>query len=320
MKLGVMASGIAALGWDGALDFCRRQCLDAIEIPCGLYPRHRLFVPQELLTDRSRQQRVKDDLTRAGLTLSALGCAGNPVHPDADLARRFEEVHDTTVRLAADLGVSVVNCFSGCPGGAPGDRTPNWVTCPWPTEFARIHEYQWNDVLLPFWHRKTSEARNLGVRLAIEMHPGNAVYNPEGLLRLRRHAGDHLGCNFDPSHLFWQGIDPVEAVRALGSAIFHVHAKDTGLDAANIRNNGVLDVKSYGDLAGRAWVFRTCGYGHGDEFWKPFVSILRRVDYDGVLSIEHEDSYLSFGEGFEKAVTYLRSVLIREPAAQAWWY
>jgi sugar phosphate isomerase/epimerase len=231
-------------------------------------------------------------------------------------ARRFEDVHDATVRLAGALGVDVVCCFSGCPGGALGERTPNWVTCPWPSEFAQSHEYQWNEVLLPFWQRKARAAQECGVRLALEMHPGNAVYNPEALLRLRKRCGEAIGCNFDPSHLFWQGIDPVEAIRELADAIFHVHAKDTALDATNIRKNGVLDVKSYADLAGRAWVFRTCGYGHGDEFWKPFVSMLRRVGYVGVLSIEHEDSYLSWREGFDKAMTYLRGVVIREPAGQ----
>jgi sugar phosphate isomerase/epimerase len=322
MKLGVMASGIAALGWDGALAFCRQLGLDAIEVPCGLYPRHRLFAPDELLADPARCQRARDDLAGAGLVLSALGCAGNPVHPDPDQARQFEEIHDATVRLAAALGVDVVCCFSGCPGGGPGERTPNWVTCPWPTEFARIHEYQWSDVLVPFWQRKAREARDVGVRLAMEMHPGNSVYHPESLLRLRRQAGEALGCNLDPSHLFWQGIDPVEAARVLGEAgaVFHVHAKDCALDAANVRLNGVLDTKGYGDLAGRAWVFRTCGYGHGDEFWKPFVSMLRRVGYDGTLSIEHEDSYLSGREGLTKAVAYLREVIIREPAGQAWWF
>ncbi len=322
MKLGVMASGIAALGWDAALAFCRQLGLEAIEVPCGRYPKHHLFAPDELLDDAGRRQRVRDDLARAGLTLSALGCAGNPVHPDPDEARRFEAAHDTTVRLAAALGVAVVNCFSGCPGGAPGERTPNWVTCPWPTEFSRMRDYQWNDVLLPFWERKAAESREAGVRLAIEMHPGNAVYNPETLLRLRQHAGASLGCNFDPSHLFWQGIDPVEAAREIGEAgaIYHVHAKDTALDPHNVRRNGVLDAKSYGDLPNRAWVFRTCGYGHGDEFWKPLVSMLRRVGYDSVLSIEHEDSYMSPREGFEKAVAYLRGVLIRESAGQAWWF
>jgi sugar phosphate isomerase/epimerase len=322
MRLGVMASGIAALGWDRALKFCTRLGLDCIEIPCGLYPKTLLLPPDDVLADPARQRPIKDDLARANLQISAIGCAGNPVHPDPDQARRYEDAHDAAIRLAACLGVDVACCFSGCPGGAPGDRTPNWVTCPWPTEFSHMVEYQWADVLVPFWTRKAKEAADLGVKLAFEMHPGNAVYNPETLLRLRAAAGPNVGCNFDPSHLFWQGIEPVEAVRVLGDAgaLFHVHAKDCGLDPHNVRVNGVLDTKSYGDLGGRAWVFRTCGYGHGDEFWKPFVSMLRCKGYDGTISVEHEDSYMSGEEGLTKAITYLRGLLIREPVGQAWWF
>jgi sugar phosphate isomerase/epimerase len=322
MKLGVMSSGIAALGWDRALAYCRQLGLEAIELPCGAYARTKLLDAAAVLEDRGAQQKIKDDVASHGLVISALSCHGNPVHPDPDVARAHERAQDVAVRLAPKLGVDVVCTFSGCPGGGPSDRTPNWVTCPWPTEFADMLAYQWNDVLVPYWRRKAGEARNEGVRIAFEAHPGFAVYNPETLLKLRRLAGDNLGANLDPSHFFWQGIDPAEAARVLGEAgaIYHVHAKDTALDANNTRINGVLDTKSYGDLAGRSWVFRTCGYGHGDEFWKPFVSMLRRVGYDHVLSIEHEDSYMNVPEGFTKAVNYLRGVLIREPAGQAWWF
>jgi sugar phosphate isomerase/epimerase len=322
MKLGVMSGGIASLGWDKALAYCRELGLDAIELACGAYGKTRLLDPETAIDDPSARQKVKDDLARHGLLLSALSCHGNPVHPNADEARRHERLHDATVRLAAKLGVGVVCTFSGCPGGAAGDRTPNWVTCAWPTEFNRILDYQWNEVLVPFWQRKAAEARDEGVRIAFEMHPGFAVYNTETLLKLRRLAGDNLGANFDPSHLFWQGIDPVEAARALGDAgaIYHVHAKDVALDPRNTAVNGVLDTKSYGDLHGRSWVFRTCGYGHGDEFWKRFVSMLRCKGYDHVLSIEHEDAYMSQREGFAKAVAYLRGVMIAEPAGQAWWF
>jgi sugar phosphate isomerase/epimerase len=322
MKLGVQSSGIAPLGWDRALAYCNDVGLDAIEFPCGVFARSPLLQAEALLNDRPAQRRLKDDLARYGLEISALSCHGNAVHPDADLAHRHEHTHDIAVRLAAQLGVGTVCTFSGCPGGAPGDKTPNWVTCSWPTEFQRILEYQWNDVLVPFWSRKSAEARNEGVRIGFEAHPGFAVYNPETLLKLRRLAGDNLGANLDPSHFFWQGIDPVEAARVLGDAgaIYHVHAKDTALDAHNVRVNGVLDTKSYGDLDHRAWVFRTCGYGHGDEFWKPFVSMLRQKGYDGALSIEHEDSYMSFDEGFRKAAAYLRGVLISAPAEKAWWF
>ncbi len=322
MKLGVMSSGIAALGWDKALAYCKELGLEAIELPCGAYAKSKLLDAETVLAEPALQQKIKDDVARHGLVISALSCHGNPVHPDPAVAGLHERAQDVAVRLAPKLGVNVVCTFSGCPGGSPGDHTPNWVTCAWPPEFPQILDYQWNQVLVPYWQRKAALARDEGVRIAFEAHPGFAVYNPETILKLRRLAGDNLGANLDPSHFFWQGIEPVEAARVLGDqgAIYHVHAKDTALDAHNMRINGGLDTKSYGNLAERSWVFRTCGYGHGDEFWKPFVSMLRSKGYDWVLSIEHEDSYMSVQEGFSKAVNYLRGVLIREPAGSAWWF
>lgn len=322
MKLGVMSASIAPLGWDRALAYCRELGLDAIELPCGAYAKSPLLSAEAALADASLRDKLMADVARHGLTISALSCHGNPVHPDPEVARLHERAQDVAVRLAPLLGVNVVCTFSGCPGGAPGDQTPNWVTCAWPPDYPKIRDYQWNDVLVPYWRRKMPEARDHGVRIALEAHPGFAVYNPETLLELRRQVGDDLGANLDPSHFFWQGIDPVEAARALGDAgaIFHVHAKDTGIDPHNTRVNGTLDTKSYGDLGRRSWVFRTCGYGHGDDFWKPFVSMLRCKGYDGVLSIEHEDSYMSVQEGLTKAVSYLRGVLIREEPAKAWWF
>ena len=322
MKLGIMSASIAPLGWDKALAYCRELGLDAIELPCGAFAKSPLLNAEAALADAALRDKIKADVARHGLTVSALSCHGNPVHPDPEVARLHEHAQDVAVRLAPKLGVNVVCTFSGCPGGAPGDRTPNWVTCAWPPDFLRIREYQWHDVLVPYWRRKIVEARDEGVRIALEAHPGFAVYNPETLLELRRHVGDDLGANLDPSHFFWQGIEPVEAARVLGDAgaLFHVHAKDTGIDAHNTRINGTLDAKSYGDLANRSWVFRTCGYGHGDDFWKPFVSMLRCKGYDGALSIEHEDSYMSVQEGLTKAVAYLRGVLIREEPAKAWWF
>jgi sugar phosphate isomerase/epimerase len=322
MLLGIMSASIGPLGWDKALAYCRQLGLGAIELPCGGYATSPLINAEALLADAALQRKIKDDLDRHGLVLSALSCHGNPVHPDPVIARAHERDHDITVRLAPKLGTSVVCNFSGCPGGAPGDHTPNWVTCAWPPDYPKILDYQWNEVLVPFWQRKAAEARNEGVCIAFEAHPGFAVYNPETILKLRKLAGANLGANLDPSHFFWQGIDPVEAARVLGAAgaIYHVHAKDTAIDPGNMRLNGGLDAKSYGDLANRSWGFRTCGYGHGDEFWKPFVSMLRSKGYDGALSIEHEDSYMSIQEGLTKAVSYLQGVLIREPAAQAWWF
>jgi sugar phosphate isomerase/epimerase len=139
------------------------------------------------------------------------------------------------------------------------------------------------------------------------------------LLKLRDACGKNLGANFDPSHLFWQGMEPIACVRKLGKAIFHVHAKDSKVDPFNTAVNGVLDTKHYGDEINRSWIFRTCGYGHTLGWWKDFVSMLRMVGYDGAISIEHEDSLMSSMEGLKKAVEFFKQVLIFEkPSAITW--
>lgn len=322
MKLGVMAAGLAQMGWEKALAYCQQVGLEAIELPVGAYPGKPFFDPDDLLASETAAQKIRDDCARHGLEIIGLAVHGNAVSPDPDLRAAHEKDHDVAVRLAPRLGTDVVITFSGCPGGSPDDRVPNWVTCAWPPEYESILRYQWDDVLIPFWSRKNRDAANHGVRIAFEAHPGFCVYNPETLLRLRDACGEQLGANLDPSHFFWQGIDPIEAARCFGDAncLFHVHGKDTAIDPENTRRNGTLDAKNYGDLHNRSWVFRTCGYGHGDEFWKPFVSMLRTKGYDGVISIEHEDALMSMQEGFEKAVAYLRAVIIQQPAGEAWWF
>lgn len=329
MKLGVMGAGLGAMGWDKALDYCKHVGLDAIELPVGAYPGAPFFNPREVLADPAAQRKIVEDVKRRGLEIIGLAVHGNPVSPDPAVREPHLADHDTAVRLARKLGTDVVINFSGCPGGSAKDAMPNWVTCAWPPEYGKILDYQWNDVLAPFWTKKAKEAAGEGVKIAFEAHPGFSVYNPDTLLRIRKlgaplggECPSNLGANLDPSHFFWQGIDPVESARVLGDAgaIFHVHGKDCGIDPHNMRRNGGLDTRSYADLHNRSWVFRTCGYGHGDEFWRPFVSMLRCKGYDGVISIEHEDSYMSIREGFEKAVSYLRGVIIREKAGGAWWF
>jgi sugar phosphate isomerase/epimerase len=174
-------------------------------------------------------------------------------------------------------------------------------------------------VVAPYWIEQAKFAADHGVKIAIEMHPGFVVYSPETMLKLRSLAGPAVGCNFDPSHLFWQSIDPIAAVRVLEGAIFHVHAKDTQIYSSNLPRTGVLDTKPYTDERARSWIFRTCGYGHGAEWWSEFISTLRMFGYDSVLSIEHEDSLLSPEEGLTKAANFLNSLVIREKPAAAWW-
>ena len=188
------------------------------------------------------------------------------------------------------------------------------MTCFWPDEYPKILDYQWNEVLIPFWDKQLEVCRSHGVtKVALEMHPGFCVYNTETMLKLRAAVGENIGANFDPSHLIWQGIEPVAAIRALGRAIFHVHAKDTKVDKYNTAVNGVLDTKHYGDEIHRSWVFRTVGYGNDMQYWRDMISNLKLVGYDDVLSIEHEDSFMSNEEGLEKAVRFLKDSVISSP-------
>jgi len=318
MKLGVFTPLLAQLPLDTVLEKLTGLGVTTVELSTGNYPGDP-HCKLSMLENDGELKSFQKTLNSHEVTISALSCHGNPLHPDKAQASLAQEVNRKTILLAEKLGVTTVVDFSGCPGGSVTATEPNWVTCPWPPEYGQILEYQWKEVVAPYWTERARFAEQHGVRIAIEMHPGFVVYSPETLLRLRAIAGPAIGCNYDPSHMFWQAIDPIAAIRILGDAIFHVHAKDTQMYAANLPCTGVLDTKPYTDEANRGWIFRTCGYGHGAEWWKEFVSTLRMFGYDNVLSIEHEDSLLSPEEGLTKAISFLDSVVVKEKPAAAWW-
>jgi sugar phosphate isomerase/epimerase len=315
VKLGVFDPIYGHLPFEPMLDRIAEIGLEAVELGCGNYPGDRHCRPAELLADDEACGRFDAAVRGRGLVIS---CHGNPVHPDPDRARHDDTVFHDTVRLASRLGVGVVNVFSGCPGDGPDATRPNWVTCLWPPEFAETLRWQWDDVLLPYWRQASAFAVDHGVRLAFEMHPGFCVYNPRTLLRLRSEVGDVIGANMDPSHLFWQGMDPVLVVRELRGAIFHVDAKDTAIDRHNVARNGVLDLPASNDRGERPWMFRSVGDGNDLLFWKRFVAALRLAGYDHVISIEHEDALASTDEGIARAVATLRAALLSEPANASW--
>jgi sugar phosphate isomerase/epimerase len=253
------------------------------------------------------------------MIISAFSCHYEPLHPDEDLARESDDIFRKSIRLARLMEVPVVNVLSGIPAGAPGDSMPNWVTCPWPSHNLEILDYQWNDVAIPYWQGSAAFAADHGVSIGVEMHPGMIIYNVETLLRMRSEVGPSLGCNFDPSHLFWNGVDPVAAIRALSDAIVHVHGKDSYLDKYNIAINGCNDHKPYERIPDRAWTFRSIGYGHGVKTWKDIVSSLRVIGYDHVISIEHEDSLMSADEGLKKAAATLEEANMAEKPVEVFW-
>lgn len=319
MKLGVFMVLFADRSLPDALDYVVEAGLEAVEIGVGNYPGNAHCPLDSLVKSKVKAREWKSRITGRGLEISALSCHGNPLHPNKAFARKQDEVFRKAVRLAEMIGVKTVVGFSGCPGGSDKDKYPNWVTCPWPPDFTEIIRWQWEKKVIPYWKSAAKFAKNHGVRLAFEMHPGFVVYNTETMLRLRRECGSNIGANFDPSHLFWQGMDPIASLRALKGCIYHVHAKDCRIYPANCDVNGVLDTKSYADEINRSWIFRTVGYGHGRDFWNDFVSTLRMVGYDGALSIEHEDSLMSTNDGFQKAVAFLKDVLLHEKPGAMWW-
>ena len=319
MKLGVFAVLFGSKPFEETLDYLVELGLEAVEIGTGAYPGDAHCQPKALLADAKKLNAFRDAVARRGLVISALSCHGNPLHPDQKIAKAHHETFVSTVALAKKLGVETVITFSGCPGSDAAAKQPSWIVTPWPPEFAASLEWQWKERVLPYWKDTAKIARSAGVRVAIEMHPNFVAYNPETMLRLIDVAPGVIGVNFDPSHLFWQQADPVAAIRALGEHIYHVHAKDCRIDAANTARNGVLDYKNHTRELERSWIFRTVGYGHDARVWKDIVTNLRLVGYDHVLSIEHEDSVMSGAEGLRKAIEFLRGIVISEQRGNAYW-
>ncbi len=321
MKLGVFTTLLSNLPLEDALKYFRSLGIEMVEIGCGGFPGNAHANPEILLNDAGKLDEFKALIEKYGLQISALSCHGNPLHPNKEIAASFDKDMRNAVLLAEKLGIHQINTFSGCPGDCEESKHPNWVVCPWPDDFTEILEWQWNEKLIPYWKDFVAFAKAHGVnKIALELHPGFCVYNTESLMKLRKAVGPEIGANFDPSHLIWQGMDPVACIREMGDAIFHFHAKDTKIDKLNTMVNGVLDTKSYGDEIHRSWIFRSVGYGNDYSYWKDMISALRMVGYDYAISIEHEDSLMSQNEGLSKAVSFLKDVLITEDTSAAWWF
>jgi sugar phosphate isomerase/epimerase len=321
MKLGVFTPVFGALST--AEMIAKVQSLrhvQAIELGTGGWPgRAHLDDLTEMIDGHCRATTYRQMVEDAGLTISALSCHGNPLHPDAAVAKADDAVFRQTVRLAAKMQVPTVVTFSGCPGDSEGAKHPNWITTPWPPEFLDVLDWQWEKKAIPYWTEAARFAADHGVTVALEAHPGFLVYNADTMLKLRAATAPAIGINFDPSHLFWQGVDIPAAIRALEGCIFHVHAKDLAFDRQNTAVNGVIDVKSYRRLTERSWLFRSVGWGHGESVWKDIITALRLVGYDHAISIEHEDALASIDQGLQAAVDLLSRIVLTEPPVDPWW-
>ncbi|GAB2553916.1 sugar phosphate isomerase/epimerase family protein [Gracilibacillus alcaliphilus] len=319
MKLGVFTVLFADKTLEEMLDHVKSKGIDTVEVGSGGYVGDPHCQPTELLADETKLEVFRQAFAERDMTISALSCHGNPLHPKKEEAEKFHQQFVDTVKLAEKLSVDTVVTFAGCPGESEHSENPVWITCPWPTDFSNVVDWQWEKKAIPYWKAQNDFLKKHNVRVAIEPHPGFVVYNNETALRLRAECGDQIGVNFDPSHYFWQGMDPAQSIKEVGKALYHFHAKDTQIEPRNTALNGVLDTKSYADIANRSWVFRTVGYGHDEQAWRDIISALQVIGYDGAISIEHEDGLMSVEEGFDKAAAFLQDMLIQEGAKNLWW-
>ena len=310
MKLGFVSDSLGGRSFTEMLDAAVALGLQGVEVTTGGWstaPHFSLAAMQDISPRKAFQQAFTD----RGLVVIALNANGNPLHP-TDPAQ--SACLKDTIRLAGEMGIKTVCTMSGLPAGARGDTMPNWVVNAWPPETQTMLAYQW-DTALAYWHDMAAFARSCGVeRIAIELHANQLVFNVPSLLRLRAAVGPPIGANLDPRHLFWMGADPLIAAEALGHAIYHVHAKDTMLNAPVQATRSLLENGPLTDIAARAWSYITLGFGHGEEWWRSFCYRLLMGGYNGWLSIEHEDVLLNAHEGLQKSVALLKGVMPTQPA------
>ena len=307
MKLCLLTDSVPDLTFEQALDLAAGLGLESVEIASGgqsSAPHMRLG---ELLASGAARDAFAAAIASRGLRLAAINCSAWPLHPQrgAEEARFIED----SIRLAGELGVEKIVTMSGCPGDSPEGKTINWIWFPWPPETQPILEEQW-DQAIELWQGLADFARAHGVsRIAFELHPLHLAYNVSTLARLREAVGPVIGANIDPSHMFWQQMDPVRVVQALGPAVFHVHLKDTGLLDDELALNGVLDPRPWEEPEHRSWVFRTVGEGRPAAVWLAFLRALDEIGYDDELSIENEDPFLPGESGVRRAVEFMTSAV-----------
>jgi len=307
MELCLYTDSVDRLSFEEALDLAVETGCTAIEIAAGGQSSAPHMRIDDLLDDVDKRRAFADAFASRGLRIGALNCSAWPLHPvkgpaDTELIRKV-------IRLAAQLGVDKIVTMSGNPGDGPGATTINWVWYPWPRDAVALLERQWAEAI-SFWQEMGRFATDHGVvRIAFELHPLHLAYNVPTLLRMRDAVGQVIGANVDPSHMFWQQMDPIAVIRALGAAVYHVHLKDTQIVPEQVALAGVLDQRPFENTAERAWIFRTIGRSHDAGFWGPFVRELRAVGYDDVLSIENEDVAQPAVEGVVEAAAFMNPII-----------
>lgn len=322
MDLGLFTHSVSNLPFDDALDLAAGIGVSNIELAVGDHldaPRMRVL---ELLDNPAQLRAFMDKVSSRGLRLGAVNSLGWPRQP------KFEEhigAVRAAIRLAHELQVDKLVAMSGCPGEPPTVRAMNWLPFAWPAEYGEIPadysstlEEQWNRTV-ETWRELADYATTQGIRtVALDLYPSQLVYNVPTLLRFRAQVGPLVGANVDPGVMFWQQMDPIQAVHALGTAVHHVHMNDVQIHENQLALAGVLlNTTPFEEPRQRAWTYRTLGMehfhtlgvGHDTAFWVAFLQSLRDVGYDDVLSIATRDPYVPKDFGATMAARFVAGLL-----------
>jgi sugar phosphate isomerase/epimerase len=309
MDIALMSASMLERPWEAVLDTALEHGVTVVEACAGGHiPKHH-YDPTELASDDAAFERFAETLASRGMTLCAMSCHGNPLHPDPSMASSVHDDFAATCEIAAKLGVPHVSLLAGCPGGGPEDHVPNWIiNATFPT-FSEAYAWQWAERVIPYWRRAAEVADRYDVKICVEPHSADVVYNFKTFFRLRNAIGDTIGMNYDPSHMWWQGVDPLVFIAEAGDAIYTCHVKDVDIDARAVALDGILSPEEFHAWDKRPWTFSTPGCGHSQQFWSQYVRALRGIGYDGALSIECEDPFTSPDDTLEKAVAVLRAAI-----------
>lgn len=313
MNIGLFTDALAERPLHEVLDWVRAEApeITRVEIGTGGYSPAPHCDLKRLLRDRQALNAWRADVIGRDLELSALNVSGNPLHPDPDVARRHDADLRDTIRLAAELGVDRVVAMSGCPGAGANDRrAPHFSGGGWLPDLEGVAEEQWRDSVEPYWRAlaEFAAAEHPGLLICFELHPGTYVYNA-ATFTLAAELGTNLAVNLDPSHFFWQSMDPLAILGAVNGRVGHAHGKDTRLHPENLALNGVLDNRWPGVSDQMPWNFATVGAAHDASWWTEFVRALASAGPVDTISIEFEDPFVGAEESIAASAKVLAGAI-----------
>ena len=227
MKLGMNTFFINMLDFEEGLQFCQEQGVQAVEV-AAVGPAARQYCDVDrLLADQGELERWLDIYAAHGLEIYSFAGHGTPLVPDPRIAEEYSRQFRKTCALMERVGCTRLVVVAGLPEGAEGDSLPAWIVNTDLPFLRDALEWQWERRLIPYWKEHGQIAADHGVTLCFEMQINDMVHSPVKLRRLRDELGPVVACNYDISHMWVQGIDPLAAIHELGDLIQAVHLKDT---------------------------------------------------------------------------------------------